>query len=59
MGNPIKVDNFVVDSLSVVAPIMAIVLILCFVVRCFVSNTSFAISLVGKSELVDLLGLSS
>ena len=55
MANPIRVDKFVVDSLSVVAPIVATVLVLCIVVRCFVSNTSFAIILMEKSELVDLL----
>ena len=35
------------------------VIVLCFVVRYFVFHTSFAISLMGKTELVALLCLSS
>ena len=40
-------------------PLWDSVIVLRFVVRYFVSNTSFAIILIGKRELVALLSLSS
>ena len=40
-------------------PLWDSVIVLCFVVRYFMSNSSFAIILMGKRELVALLSLSS
>ena len=55
--------SVVVDWLFIVAPIVVVVIVICFVVRYFMSilvfHSSFAIIFMGKRELVAFLSLSS